>query len=120
MKNIVFAGFVPDYDLDALFRNALAYVRPSLHEGFELPGLEAMSRGTPVLVADYPCSREILGDSAYYFDGKDVPDIAKALQDIFNDEALRQDLAKKGYAQAKKYSWKKMASQTLELYGKIK
>ena len=96
IKNIVFAGFVPDYDLDALFRNALAYVRPSLHEGFELPGLEAMSRGTPVLAADYPCSREILGDSAYYFDGKDVEDIAKALQDIYSSEALRQDLAKKG------------------------
>ncbi|MFA7319702.1 MAG: glycosyltransferase family 1 protein [Parcubacteria group bacterium] len=118
--NIVFAGFVPDYDLDALFRNALAYVRPSLHEGFELPGLEAMSRGVPVLVSDYPCSREILGESASYFDGKDVKSIADAIRNISTDEILRQELIRKGYEQAKKYSWKKMAEETRSLYGKIK
>ncbi len=118
--NVVFAGFVPDYDLDALYRNALAYVRPSLHEGFELPALEAMSRGTPVVASDYACAREILGSSAYYFDGQNVESIASALRDIFKDEKLRQDLIEKGYAQAKKYSWKKMAEETLELYGKIR
>jgi len=119
VKNIVFAGFVPDYDLDALFRNALAYIRPSLHEGFELPGLEAMSRGVPVLVSDYPCSREILGDGAAYFDGKDVTSIANAIKNIFTNEAIRQELIIKGYEQAKKYSWRKMAEETLALYGKI-
>ncbi len=119
VRNIVFAGFVPDYDLDALYRNALAYVRPSLHEGFELPALEAMSRGTLVVVSDYPCSREILEDSAYYFDGQDVHSIASALENVFRDEKLRQDLIAKGYEQAKKYSWKKMAKETLTLYEKI-
>ena len=117
--NVVFTGFVPDYDLDALYRNALAYVRPSLHEGFELPALEAMSRGTLVVASDYPCSREILGNSAYYFDGQNVENMAEALKTVFFDAKLRQELIEKGYAQAKKYSWKKMARQTLALYEKI-
>ena len=119
VKNIVFAGFVPDYDLDALYRNALAYVRPSLHEGFELPALEAMSRGTLVVASDYPCSREILGDSACYFDGENVENITQTLKNLFSDESLRQYLIKKGYEQVKKYSWRRMAGETLVLYGKI-
>ncbi len=120
IENIIFSGFVPDYDLDAIFRNALAYVRPSLHEGFELPGLEAMSRGCPVIVSDYPCSREILEDSAYYFNGEDVESIAKALEDVSRNEDLRLDLIGRGYQQIKKYSWDKMAKKTLNLYRSIK
>lgn len=116
MKNIIFAGFVPDYDLDAVFRNSLAYVRPSLHEGFELPALEAMARGVPVITADYECSREILEDSAYYFDGKNISDIARAIKNIINNEELREDLVKKGYEQVKKYNWQYMAQKTLDLY----
>jgi glycosyltransferase involved in cell wall biosynthesis len=120
MENIIFAGFVPDYDLDMVFRSALAYVRPSLHEGFELPALEAMSHGTPVIVSDYECSREILEESAHYFDGTDEKSIAQAIKKIFEDESLRQTLIKKGYEQIKKYSWKKMAQKTLDLYKMIK
>ncbi|MFZ2975879.1 MAG: glycosyltransferase family 1 protein [Candidatus Moraniibacteriota bacterium] len=116
MENIIFSGFVPDYDLDAVFRNSLAYIRSSLHEGFELPALEAMARGVPVITADYECSREILGDSACYFNGKDVSDIFRAIKKIIKDMELRKELIIKGYEQAKKYSWKKMAQKTLELY----
>lgn len=119
VKNIIFAGFVPDYDLDAIFRKALLYVRPSFHEGFELPALEAMSRGTPVLVSDYECPREILGDSACYFDCQDENNIAQSIKNIFENENLRQELIEKGYSQVKKYSWRKMARETLNLYHKL-
>ncbi|HRY82090.1 MAG TPA: glycosyltransferase family 1 protein [Candidatus Moranbacteria bacterium] len=120
IQNIIFSGFVPDYDLDAIFRNSLAYIRPSLHEGFELPALEAMARGVPVVAAEYECSKEILGDSAYYFDGEDISDIARAIKEILRNEKLRDELIKKGYDQAKKYSWKRMAQKTLELYQSAK
>lgn len=116
IENVVFAGFVPDYDLDAVFRNSLAYIRPSLHEGFELPALEAMTRGVPVLTADYECSREILENSAYYFNGEDISDISKAIRIVLKDETIKEELIRKGYEQAKKYSWKKMAQKTLEVY----
>ncbi|HAT73488.1 MAG: glycosyl transferase, group 1 [Candidatus Moranbacteria bacterium GW2011_GWF2_36_839] len=116
IENVIFAGFVPDYDLDAVFRNSLAYIRPSLHEGFELPALEAMTRGVPVITADYECSREILEDSAYYFNGEDISDISKAIRIVLKDENIKKELIRKGYEQAKKYSWKKMAQKTLEIY----
>jgi glycosyltransferase involved in cell wall biosynthesis len=116
VKNIVFAGFVPDDKLDILIRNARAYVRPSLYEGFELPPLEAMSKGVPVLSSDHECALEILGDSALYFDGKNIDAISSSVLKISTDEELRQQLIAKGYEQIKKYSWKKMAHETLSIY----
>jgi glycosyltransferase involved in cell wall biosynthesis len=120
IPDVIFAGFVPDHELDIVFHNALAYVRPSLYEGFELPPLEAMAKGVPVLSSRHSCAIEILGDSAYYFDALDVEEIARAVRKIADDRNLREDLIKKGYEQTKKYSWKRMARKTLEVYQSIK
>jgi len=116
IRGIIFTGFVPDHELDVIFHNALAYVRPSLYEGFELPPLEAMSKGVPVISSEHASAREILEDSAYYFDPLNVDKIAEAIKKVFVSENLRKELVKKGYQQARKYSWRKMAKTTLELY----
>jgi len=118
IKNIIFSEFVPDSDLDTIIRNATAYVRPSLYEGFELPPLEAMAKGTPVICSDHNCAREILGDSAYYFDGLKTEEVSEAIIKITTDENLRKNLIANGYEQIKKYSWKKMAQETLQIYNK--
>lgn len=120
ISDILFAGFVPDHELDIVFHNALAYARPSLYEGFELPPLEAMAKGVPVISSRHSCATEILGDSAYYFDALDIDEIAQAVRKIADDKGLRDDLIKKGYEQVKKYSWKRMARKTLEVYQSIK
>jgi glycosyltransferase involved in cell wall biosynthesis len=116
--DLVFAGFVPDRDLDTLLRGSLAYIRPSLYEGFELPPLEAMTKGVPVLSSTHSCALEILENSALYFDGDSVDEIVRAIETIRSDADLRQDLICKGYQQIKKYSWKKMAQETLSIYEK--
>jgi glycosyltransferase involved in cell wall biosynthesis len=120
IEDIIFAGFVPDHELDIVFHNALAYVRPSLYEGFELPPLEAMAKGVPVLSSRHSCATEILGDSAYYFDALNIPEIAEAISRIADDTELRERLIRRGYDQVKKYSWRKMAQKTLEIYQSIK
>jgi glycosyltransferase involved in cell wall biosynthesis len=119
IANVVFLSDVDDCDLDSLFRYALANVFPSLYEGFGLPPLEAMSKGVPVISSNHPCMREVLGESAYFFDGKDVNALAEALKKLIHDADLRRELIEKGFAQVKKYSWKKMAQETLEIYEKI-
>lgn len=116
IKNILFLSDISDYELDVLFHNSLANVFPSLYEGFGLPPLEAMSKGVPVISSDHPCMREILGESAYFFDGKDVTSIAQAMKKIMTEADLRQTFIKKGYEQIKKYSWKKMARETWQVY----
>ncbi|MFA5994721.1 MAG: glycosyltransferase family 1 protein [Parcubacteria group bacterium] len=116
IKNILFLSDITDYELDILFHNSLANVFPSLYEGFGLPPLEAMSKGVPVISSDHPCMREILGESAYFFDGKNISSIAQAMNVIIDSGDLRHSLVESGYEQIKKYSWKKMARETLVIY----
>lgn len=120
IDNVIFAGFIPDYELDVLFHNALVYMRPSLYEGFELPPLEAMAKGVPVLSSSHACALEILGDSVIYFNPEDVHDIVRAVDMITKDENLRKDLISRGYKQIEKYSWRRMARETLEVYESAK
>jgi len=115
-KNIVFTDFVEDTELNWLYSHATAYVFPSLMEGFGLPGLEAMAHGAPVISSNATCLPEIYGTAAHYFDPKNVDDITRAITEVLGNEKLQQKLAASGYEQIKKYSWKKMAEQTLNVY----
>ena len=118
-KNIVFTDFVEDAQLNWLYAHASAYIFPSLMEGFGLPGLEAMSHGTPVISSNATCLPEIYGTAAHYFDPLSVDDITRAITEVLGNEKLRQKLSIAGYEQIKKYSWSKMAQQTAEVYKNI-
>jgi len=113
---VIFAGFVPDEELAEIYQWAGVYVFPSLCEGFGLPPLEAMAYGVPVAAANATCLPEILGEAAVYFNPKDSEDIADKIAKVLGDEKLRQNLKEKGLAQIKKYSWAKMAKETLAVY----
>jgi glycosyltransferase involved in cell wall biosynthesis len=115
-KNILFTGFVEDPQLGWLYTNAQAYIFPSLMEGFGLPGLEAMSYGTPVVSSNATCLPEVYGQAAHYFNPEDTSDIAEAIDQVLSNDHLRTRLAKAGYKQIKKYSWKKMALETHKIY----
>lgn len=116
VENIILTGFVDDDELNIIYRNAHGYIFPSLCEGFGLPPLEAMERGVPVISSDHGCMREILGHSAYYFNGRDQLSMVSAIELIFSDSVLREELINKGYKQILKYSWKKMAKETKGIY----
>jgi glycosyltransferase involved in cell wall biosynthesis len=115
-KNILFTDFIGDPQRDWLFTKCRAYVFPSLMEGFGLPPLEAMGRGAPVISSSATCLPEINGDAAKYFDPTNIDDMAKVIEEVIYDEGIRQDLIKKGFLQIKKYSWRKMAKQTHQVY----
>lgn len=116
--DIIIPGFVSDEELEWLYRNAEAYVLPSLSEGFGLPGLEAMAHGCPLVSSNATCLPEVYGDAAHYFDPESPDAIAKSIDEVISSEKQRKDLIQKGYIQLKKYSWNKMAAQTLEVYQK--
>ena len=115
-KDIVFPGFVSEGQLRWLYENCRAYVFPSLSEGFGLPGIEAMVHGAPVISSSYTCLPEIYGDAAEYFDPESEEDMAETILKVIKNESRRKSLVEKGYAQSRKYSWRKMATQTLEIY----
>lgn len=112
-------GFVEDEDVSKLYSLAIALVHPSKMEGFGLTGLEAMSVGLPVISSNASCLPEVYGDAALYFDPENVDDLASCLDNLIKDQELRSGLATKGYLQARKYSWRKMAKETLSVYKKV-
>lgn len=118
IQNVIFTGFVSDAQLRWLYEHCAAYVFPSLSEGFGLTGLEAMAHGAPVASSNATCLPEVHGDAAHYFDPLDIVDMAAKIGEVVDDPGLRQELIAKGTAQVAKYSWSRMAQQTLEVYEK--
>jgi len=117
-KQVHLLGFVSDGELRWLFKNARAYVFPSLSEGFGLPGLEAMGYGTPVVSSNATCLPEVYQDGAHYFDPQNVDDIASKINDVLTNDALRADLIAHGKNVIASYSWMRMAKETLDVYNK--
>lgn len=112
-------GFLSDTEVSKLYSLAIALVHPSKMEGFGLTGLEAMSVGLPVLSSNASCLPEVYGEAALYFDPNDSNDLVSCLVTLMKDQELRTGMATKGYLQARKYSWQKMAKETLTIYKKI-
>ena len=117
--DIIFTGFIPDEELKWYYEHARAYVFASLSEGFGLPALEAMVHGCPVVSSDASCLPEVCGDAAHYFDPEDVQEMTQKIDEVISNETLRKKLIDKGYTNAKRFSWRRFATQHLELFKKI-
>jgi glycosyltransferase involved in cell wall biosynthesis len=112
-------GAVGEKDLPALYSGALAFIFPSIYEGFGFPPLEAMACGVPVACSDIPCLHETAGDAALQFNPEDASSMAAAMDHIITDSKLRADLRERGFRRAAEYSWDHAARQTLDLYHHI-
>lgn len=71
-EGVRWLGHVNDDDLPALYRHADALIAPSLYEGFDLPTVEALACGTPVIASDIPVHREVLGSQCQYVPALDT------------------------------------------------
>ena len=110
-------GFVPDEDLGILYRCSKGFFFPTLSEGFGLPGLEAMLAGTLVLASDIPVLKEIYGPCALYFNPMDFSSMERVLEEaVFMKEEERSSRIAVAKDFASRYSWSKMAKQTLAIY----
>lgn len=118
-EDIIFPGFVPDFDLVSFYRLAEVYVFPSFFEGFGLPPLEAMVHDCPVVSSNKTSLTEILEDAALYFDPDDQIDMQKKIEKVINNTDLRRSLIKKGQEQANKYSWQNCGAEILDRFGAL-
>ena len=119
LKYISLTDHVTDADLIDLYREAEAYVQPSLSEGFGLQTVEAMELGVPVVQANASCLPEIGGEAALYFDPFSPQDIAEKLAKVLGNNPLKKKLVAAGLKRAKDFSWEKMARETLKVYEKV-
>lgn len=116
---IIFTGFIEDSYLPILYNGATLFVYPSLYEGFGLPPLEAMSCKTAVLTTNKTSIPEVVPFKESLVSLKRPADLAKKLEKLLNDEALRRRLENLSYERSKEFSWQKTAKKTLEAYEKI-
>lgn len=116
-KFVRILGFVPDNELQVLYRNSLAFVFPTLSEGFGLPGLEAMAAGTLVLSSNIPVLKEIYKENALYFNPIDINEIAERMKDVVKMKVIeREHKILNGQKFVKKYTWDKTAKETTDVY----
>jgi len=108
-------GYVSDEELSALYKNATCFVYPSFYEGFGLPPLEAMVNGCPVIVSNKASLPEVLGDAAIYCDPYEPKDIAEKIEQVLNDENLRNELKIKGLERVNMYSWERCALEIFKV-----
>ncbi len=102
-------------DLAKIYTRADIYLCPSWDEGFGLPSLEAMACGTAVVTYDNGGSRDFAkdGETALVAARQDQVELKKKLEQLINDQELRQKLAQSGLALVK--SWPTWSEQAFKL-----
>lgn len=118
-NHIEYYGYVSDNHLAKLYRCSVAFVYPSLYEGFGIPPLEAMSCGTAVVASNCSSIPEVVGDAGLLFDPKSTKDLADILLLLLNSSTERDRLIAKGYERAKTFSWEKTVAQTVDVYRSV-
>jgi glycosyltransferase involved in cell wall biosynthesis len=109
-------GFVSEEALAWLYRNAAAFVFPTLYEGFGMPILEAMGAGTPVVTSDRGAMAEVAGDAAALVDPQRPAEMADAIERVVGDEAYRERLVEAGRERAATFTWERTARETADVY----
>jgi glycosyltransferase involved in cell wall biosynthesis len=114
-ERVRFVGYVPDADLQGLWRVAACAAFPTLAEGFGMPVIEALAHGIPVAASDIPVLREVGGELPHYFDPHDPVDAARAIVEALGDSSTHEQ----GPPYAARFSWRAAARATHEVYERV-
>lgn len=116
---VLFTQYISDEDMNPLMCGALAFVFPSIYEGFGIPPLEAMACGVPVLASNAASLPEVTGDCAVTCDPYSEEEIAEGLHRLYSDSELRADLSRRGLERAKTLTWDSSAEKLYSVYKEL-
>lgn len=118
-NQVIFTKYVPSEDMNPLMCGAMAFVFPSLYEGFGMPPLEAMACGVPVLTSGEASLPEVTGNCAVICDAYSVKSIAENLYRLYKSPDLREKLSRKGLERSKLFTWEKSAEKLHAIYTEL-
>ena len=116
--HVQWLGYVARDELHRIYEDAAVLVLPSLHEGFGLPVVEAMTVGVPVVASDRGALPEVVGQAGLVVDPTRTADLADAIHRMVTDRPFARACAERGFQQAARFSWRASASALLEAYRK--
>lgn len=114
--DVKIVSYVPEENICNLMSGALAFVFPSIYEGFGMPPLEAMACGVPVLTTHAASLPEVVGDCALICDPYHTEQIMDCLERLYYDSKLRRELSAAGLKRARIYSWENAAAALYDIY----
>lgn len=118
-KHIQHVGYISDSRLAKLYRNCIAFVYPSLYEGFGIPLLEAMICQAPIIASNTSSIPEVVGDAGLLFNPSSILDLADRLMFLLENPVERERLKVQGLEQNKKFSWDKTVTKTIDAYRSV-
>jgi glycosyltransferase involved in cell wall biosynthesis len=110
--------FKTSEDFPAIYQDAVAFIYPSIYEGFGIPILEALWSGTPVITTSLSCMPETGGDAALYVPAYDAEALSAAMLNIATDANLANEMKEKGWKHAQNFSQQKTAEAVMNVYHK--
>ncbi|MBC7881210.1 MAG: glycosyltransferase family 4 protein [Anaerolineae bacterium] len=116
---VVSLGYANDSFLAKLYRCSVAFIYPSLYEGFGIPPLEAMKCGTVVIASNASSIPEVVGHAGLMFAPHSSDDLLEKMFYVLENPGEREALIQKGFCQADKFSWQKAAQETMAVYQKV-
>lgn len=115
-ENVIFTGYIKAEEAVTLLKGALAFVFPSIYEGFGMPPLEAMACGVPIITSNVSSLPEVVQDAGYLIDPFSAEDLSEAMFEIINNSEKRERLIEKGLKRAKEFTWKGSAELLRSVY----
>lgn len=118
-ESIIFTDYLPDEDVQTLYKKALCFVHPSLYEGFGIPVLEAMAGECPVISSQEASLPEVAGDAALYFDPRNAQNLSEQILKLMQSKNLANELIGKGLERIALFSWEQCGEETLKVLQEV-
>jgi len=112
-QDVIIPGWIDEEDMPGIYSGALAFIFPSVYEGFGIPLLQAMACETPIIASNVSSIPEVVGNAALLFNPEYVKSIAEAMDEVVKNNDLREKIVTCGKERVKNFGWKKCAEETL-------
>lgn len=117
--NVIFTESLSSEELQCMYREAYAFVNVSEYEGFNLPLVEAMEHGIPIVTSNIEVHREVTDNSAVFVDPHHIDTIGLGLHELVNNPPLYKDLQRAGKERSQFFDWKLSAEELLDVYNQF-
>lgn len=118
-REVILTGYVDNQDLPAIYSGASLFLFPSIYEGFGIPVLEAMKCGVPVITSNFSSLPEVVGDAGILASLDSKEEWIDRIGTLLEDDEKRQAYSLLGMERAKKFSWERVARETIDVYREV-